>query len=502
MGDSITSSSTASSPELAWPAQLDVLLGDAVTVRNFGRSGRTVMLTEDAYTATNFYNSAIKSGAKIGILLLGTNDAKEEFWDTVEGLEERFRSDFETLVTEVSIIFEIVIAATPVPQLEAGGYWGDNLSVLNEIIPNIIKQVCLDFGIPIVAVNEIFYTENVNGTMILNESLFFDNVHPNDKGYTLIAEKFYDEVSIILEKISGSPTALPSPAPSKQPSSYIESSSSADTLIPTSNPSIMPSPIPSMIPTLILTSAPSQGKVAPSNVPTRLPSAKPIEYPTQQPTVLPTSPPAAIPTSISPTRNPTADPTTKSPTTFAPTLLPAVVQVLRGSSSNGSSSGAMIILSVAIVIVVIFILLLFAAILYIQRRRKLRKQQSRLDIDSAQSLATVHMPKSSMNKFIESKEDYPSAVEDNEQRKIEAIAQGESDVKVLVVDIIEEESEDESQGENDTEDQEEIDFGIQKCDITEDDNLDAISETETHDNEMNTLDNFHPVSSSFMHRVP
>ena len=71
-----------------YPLELATLLGDGFEVRNFGRGGATACNRSDVpYVKTPHFRSALRflsaaaPSSRLAILMLGTNDAKEQHWE-------------------------------------------------------------------------------------------------------------------------------------------------------------------------------------------------------------------------------------------------------------------------------------------------------------------------------------------------------------------------------------------------------------------------------------
>lgn len=81
-GDSITFGHRASAPECSYPAVMQRLLGEAYTIKNFGKSGATVIAdydydenrTHNPYLKSFEYAAAMASDPDIVVLMLGMND--------------------------------------------------------------------------------------------------------------------------------------------------------------------------------------------------------------------------------------------------------------------------------------------------------------------------------------------------------------------------------------------------------------------------------------------
>src|SRR5579859_6127947 len=91
VGDSITEGFAASNPATkSYPAQLQLLFGSQVSVKNFGRSGTTMLSqgfgdnpyenTLDYQNATNFVKGAPANAVVDVIIMLGANDSKPNNW--------------------------------------------------------------------------------------------------------------------------------------------------------------------------------------------------------------------------------------------------------------------------------------------------------------------------------------------------------------------------------------------------------------------------------------
>ena len=78
VGNSITyGSGVVNREKNAYPAQLQQLLGDSYTVKNYGVSGRTLLKKGDyPYLETNKYKEALNFIPDIVFIKLGTNDSK------------------------------------------------------------------------------------------------------------------------------------------------------------------------------------------------------------------------------------------------------------------------------------------------------------------------------------------------------------------------------------------------------------------------------------------
>ncbi len=99
VGDSITQGVGVAAPDReSYPAQLQDLLGEGYTVRNFGSSGATLLREgNNPFRKTRAFRDACASKSDIVVIALGTNDSKTINWD---GREEEFRRDYRELIEQ------------------------------------------------------------------------------------------------------------------------------------------------------------------------------------------------------------------------------------------------------------------------------------------------------------------------------------------------------------------------------------------------------------------
>lgn len=310
LGDSITQGSTASDPETtSWPARLGALLGPDYDVQNFGRSGKTVLPTNKEYAASSWYRNALKSGAELAIIGLGTNDAKDTNW-VGSDIEERFLDAYRTLINASLATFPQIILSVPIPQLESGWHWPDS-SIINTVLPGLVYALASEFGLAVVDSTTSFVdATSADDATVANATLYADVIHPNDLGFSLIAQQV---ASVVL---ATEPTTAPTTyAPSYGPSSL------PTTALPSSRPTIPPSTRPtSMVPTsLVPTSSPTS---TPSADPTSHPTGEPSQQPSSRPTTVPSQHPSTSMPSRQPSPRPTAMPS-QHPSTSMPSQQPS-----------------------------------------------------------------------------------------------------------------------------------------------------------------------------------
>lgn len=192
VGDSITEGAGASSPSKNYVSQLQALLGNEVSVQNFGRSGTTMLSAgfgdkpynlDSKYTdATNFLSNT-PVGAVVSVVInLGANDSKPYNWepDNKPKNDQQYLKDYRALVDHFAGLPSKPVVYVAFPLATAGdticcSIRGDVIH--DEQIP-LIKQLAMEKHLPIIDLN--------TGTMGHPE-YFGDGVHPNDAGYLVMA---------------------------------------------------------------------------------------------------------------------------------------------------------------------------------------------------------------------------------------------------------------------------------------------------------------------------
>ncbi|MDG6222770.1 MAG: hypothetical protein IAX21_04900 [Candidatus Bathyarchaeota archaeon] len=178
IGDSITDEHFSN-----YPSQLQNMLGDNYKVASFGIMGATVLFdTYTPYVEQTEFLEAIKFLPKIVIVMLGTNDARTDNFESIDN----FVRDYTKIVEQIQELGTKpkIFLVKPPPIFE------NNLdlepeSFSEEIIPRI-EQVAIDQKISIIDV----YSEMQN-----HPEYFIDGIHPNSKGATVIANQVYDAIN-------------------------------------------------------------------------------------------------------------------------------------------------------------------------------------------------------------------------------------------------------------------------------------------------------------------
>ena len=182
IGDSITYGAGVIplNPWQSYPAYLQKLLGKAYQTLNFGLSGRTLMSTGDMpYKKETFYGAVLRIPKPHYILMLGSNDAREKWWDA-----NRFRDELTQMLTELKCCGSVTIMLPPkVFPIERKGEiaFGIRDDLVREV-GTILTEVAKSFDIPVIDLYSL--TEH-------HPEWFPDGVHPNAQGNRQIAQYIY-----------------------------------------------------------------------------------------------------------------------------------------------------------------------------------------------------------------------------------------------------------------------------------------------------------------------
>ena len=180
VGDSITAGSQASNSTFYYPTQLQQLLGSGYEVKNFGVSGRTLLSKGDnPYIKEKQYADSKAWLPDVVTIMLGTNDAKPQNWVN----KADFEADMKAMIAayrELSSHPTVVIATSPT--VGATNIGISEAVVTNEIVP-LQKKVAADMGCPVIDINALTKGAPQN---------YADGIHPNDAGYTAMANMFYN----------------------------------------------------------------------------------------------------------------------------------------------------------------------------------------------------------------------------------------------------------------------------------------------------------------------
>lgn len=200
VGDSLTDGYTSSKGNKgakAYPSRLQELLGDGYAVTNCGKSSATLLNDGNrqykVFGAAE-YNNSLRSKPDIVIMMLGTNDSKEEIWNingrTDQEAQAEFRKDVEALAAEYQAInpqVRILFATSPKVFSPREDY-DIRTRIIDEQIAPLQRQIAEENGWELVDMNEL----TADMWTMYNPA---DGIHFTDNGYLYEAECMYTAIT-------------------------------------------------------------------------------------------------------------------------------------------------------------------------------------------------------------------------------------------------------------------------------------------------------------------
>lgn len=196
VGDSLTyGMGVEDREENCYPMVLQDLFGtDNYTIGNFGVNGATLQKEgNQPYWEEKRYEQSVSFEPDIVVLMLGTNDTKEENWKG----SEAFRKDYEALIEEYEKLDTkpTVILLTP-PVLYQSGEMITDVRASSDSIVSEEAQVILEIGNE----KELSVINLYELTGNHPEWYNTDGVHPNAEGAAAIADEVALEIKNLEEK--------------------------------------------------------------------------------------------------------------------------------------------------------------------------------------------------------------------------------------------------------------------------------------------------------------
>lgn len=182
VGDSITFGVNVA--HATYPSQLQELLSGSYRVTNLGVSGCTACsmgLFAQPYRDHPQWQEALDYATPdICIFMLGTNDAHKELYNDTDYLTA-FKAEYREIVEVLKTKYQRLVVMIPPPCLSDNeDHRSDVLKQWAHLMPE------LAYGLEIVNLFEVF------GAEAPLADYYMDNVHPNEKGYKVIAHALRD----------------------------------------------------------------------------------------------------------------------------------------------------------------------------------------------------------------------------------------------------------------------------------------------------------------------
>ncbi|MDP2335115.1 MAG: GDSL-type esterase/lipase family protein [Bacteroidota bacterium] len=186
IGNSITYGSTIGNRETnSYPFQLSAMLGENYEVRNFGKSGATLLRNGNApYWTSNEFKHALDFQPDWVFIKLGTNDSNP--------VNRIFLTEYVQDYKDLIVYFQQlpshprIVLLLPAPVFLSDST-GITSGIITERITPMIRQVAYETGSEVI---------NLYNLLIDSSQLFPDKVHPSAEGATLIAKRIYELVGM------------------------------------------------------------------------------------------------------------------------------------------------------------------------------------------------------------------------------------------------------------------------------------------------------------------
>ncbi|NDG70897.1 MAG: alpha-L-fucosidase [Proteobacteria bacterium] len=182
VGDSITQGAKLAKG-MTYPEQLQKILGSAWIVKNFGKSGRTLLKQGDhPYWNESIYQDALQFAPDVVIIKLGTNDTKPQNWKHIAD----FKNDYRALVESFSSLQTKphIYICTPCPVVGSGAFDISNVGIEEEVA--WVKELGAELNVGLIDMNAAFAGKS---------KLLPDKVHPNEEGAALLASAAYSALT-------------------------------------------------------------------------------------------------------------------------------------------------------------------------------------------------------------------------------------------------------------------------------------------------------------------
>ena len=169
VGDSITQGVGAGNG-MAYPTQLQALLGKGWEVGNFGVSGRTLLRKGDnPYWKEAAYAKALEFKPDAVIIMLGTNDTKPQNWKHKAEFEGDYRDLVKSFLDLPSKPRVFICRPVPVP---GKGNFGINDTALQEQMP-VYAKLAEELKVDVI---------DMYAALDGKPEMLPDRVHPNAEG--------------------------------------------------------------------------------------------------------------------------------------------------------------------------------------------------------------------------------------------------------------------------------------------------------------------------------
>jgi lysophospholipase L1-like esterase len=175
LGDSITEA--ASLGDQTYPAQLGRLLGPGYDVRNFGKSGTTLLDAGDKpYRQQEVLAAALEFRPQVVVIALGTNDSKPQNWR----FRDQFARDYASLIAQFRALPSSprIYVCQPMPAWPPSG-WAISPEVIEQDLRPLLAEI---------ARKEQAGLIDMFTAMRGHHEFAPDHVHPDGRGAAILAQ--------------------------------------------------------------------------------------------------------------------------------------------------------------------------------------------------------------------------------------------------------------------------------------------------------------------------
>ena len=175
LGDSITEA--ANLKEDTYPAQLGRLLGPGYDVRNFGKSGATLLDAGDKpYRQQPEFAAALEFRPQVVVIALGTNDSKPQNWR----FRDQFARDYASLIARFRALPTAprIYICQPMPAWPPSGW-----AISPEVIEHELRPLLAE-----IARQEQAGLIDMFTPMRDHHDFTPDHVHPDARGAAILAQ--------------------------------------------------------------------------------------------------------------------------------------------------------------------------------------------------------------------------------------------------------------------------------------------------------------------------
>ncbi|MFD2158585.1 sialate O-acetylesterase [Rubritalea tangerina] len=189
IGDSITfGAKVQERKNNSYPAQLQKILGNGFSVRNFGRSGSTIQLKPKlSYPKLKQFSQVKEWAPDIIIIKLGTNDANQSNHNW-QG-QDAFQKDYETFIDSCSQLQSKpkIYLCTVAPSFNDPG---NREEIITDNVNPTIKEIASKHDLQLI---------DVFSALRGKKELFPDSLHPNAQGAKIIAQTVAESIQPMSE---------------------------------------------------------------------------------------------------------------------------------------------------------------------------------------------------------------------------------------------------------------------------------------------------------------